>query len=185
MYNPESRSLVRGCLLTLALCLTLGILSLGISDAKAVNLSVKSDEPIKIEADRAELDDKIGKSTYSGNVIITQGKSSLKATQVVIFSDQDGIRQFTATGDLAHLVQYDAKTDTETHAYAKEILFERSSNQVILRKNARLEQQTSSFQGEEIIYNTLKRVVTANSDPTDENNSRVNIIYQPSKTNPQ
>ena len=180
MYNPESRALVGRCLLMLTLCLFLNV-----SDAKAINLSAKSDEPIKIEADRAELDDKTGKSTYSGNVIITQGKSSLEAAQVVIFSDQDGIRQFTATGDLAHLIQYDPETNAETHAYAREILFERSSNQVILRKNARLEQQSSSFQGEEIIYNTLQRVVTANSDPSDETNNRVNIIYQPPKANPQ
>ncbi len=180
MYSPDLRALTRRCLFLMVL----GI-SLGMTGAKAINLSASSNEPIKIEADRAELDDKAGKSTYTGNVIITQGKSSLEASQVVIISDQDGIKEFTATGDLAHLVQYDVETDTETHAYAKEILFERSSSQVTLRRSARLEQQSNSFEGEEIIYHTVKRVVTAKSDPSSENSNRVNVIYQPPKANPQ
>ncbi|WP_020409657.1 lipopolysaccharide transport periplasmic protein LptA [Hahella ganghwensis] len=178
MYNPSKRP-------KLLLCLTLILLSFLPSISTAINLSTGSDEPIKIQADRAQLDDIAGKSTYTGNVIITQGQSRLEAAKVILISDDSGIKSFFATGKPAHLIQHDKETDVFTHAYAREIRYERDKNQVTLRQEARLEQPNSSFQGEEIIYDTVKRLVTAESSKSGEDTGRVEIIYQPPKADPQ
>ena len=45
----------------------------------ALAIDPNSKSPIEIESDQATLDDKTGSSTYSGNVIITQGLSRLEA----------------------------------------------------------------------------------------------------------
>ena len=148
----------------------------------ALDLSKVSQEPIKIAADRAELNDKTGQSTYSGNVIITQGRSKLEAETVLVNSDRDGISSFRAEGELVHLLQYDLENDTETHAYAKKISFDRENNEIVLYKKAKLVQDNSSFQGEEIRYNTLNRIVTATSSPENPGEGRVEIIFQPNKT---
>ncbi|OZG70541.1 lipopolysaccharide transport periplasmic protein LptA [Hahella sp. CCB-MM4] len=177
MYNPSKRHA-----LLFYLMLALSLLS---PLSYAINLSSSSDEPIKIQADRAELDDIAGKSTYTGNVIITQGKSRLEAAKVILVSDSNGIKSFFASGEPAHLVQYDPETDVVTQAYAREIRYERDENRVTLKQNARLEQPSSSFQGEEIIYDTVKRLVTAESASSGEDTGRVEIIYQPPKANPQ
>ncbi len=147
----------------------------------ALDLSTGSDEPIKIAADRAELNDKTGQSVYTGNVIITQGRSKLEADSVTVNSDDSGITGFIAAGELVHLVQYDKDKDVETHAYAVTISFNRDNNEIVLRKKAKLVQENSSFQGEEIRYNTVKRIVTAESDSANPSEGRVEIIYQPNK----
>jgi lipopolysaccharide export system protein LptA len=154
---------------------TTAVLYAGLSFA--LDLSKASQEPIKIAADRAELNDKTGQSIYSGNVIITQGRSKLEAESVSVNSDKEGISGFIATGELVHLLQFDKESNTETHAYAKTISFNRDNNEIVLHKKAKLIQDNSSFQGEEIRYNTVKRIVTAESSKED----RVEIIFQPNK----
>ena len=146
-----------------------------------LDLSKVSQEPIKVAADQAELNDKTGQSVYSGNVIITQGRSRLEAETVSVNTDSDGISGFIAAGDLVHLLQYDNENNTETHAYARMISFNRERNEIVLHRKARLVQDNSSFQGEEIRYNTVKRVVTARSSTENPGENRVEIIFQPKK----
>ena len=147
----------------------------------ALDLSRMSQAPIKIAADSAELNDKTGQSVYSGNVIITQGRSRLEAETVSVNTDREGISGFTAAGELVHLLQYDDESKTETHAYARMISFNRERNEIVLHRQAKLVQDNSSFQGEEIRYNTVKRIVTAKSSSENPGQGRVEIIFQPSK----
>jgi len=147
-----------------------------------LDLSKMSQEPIKIAADRAELNDKSGQSVYSGNVIITQGRSRLEAETVSVNTDRDGISGFIAAGELVHLLQFDDESNTETHAYARMISFNREKNEIVLHRQAKLVQDNSSFQGEEIRYNTVKRIVTAKSSSENPGEGRVEIIFQPNRT---
>lgn len=150
----------------------------------ALDLSKMSQEPIKIAADTAELNDKTGQSIYSGNVIITQGRSKLEAETVSVNTDREGISGFIAAGELVHLLQFDRESETETHAYARMISFNRERNEIVLHRQAKLVQDNSSFQGEEIRYNTVKRIVTARSNKDTPGKGRVEIIFQPNKVDP-
>ena len=151
----------------------------------AIDVGTTSVEPIKIEANQAELNDITGQAAYSGNVIITQGRSKLEAEKVSVETDSNGIKGFTATtktGKLVYLMQYDAKKETVTHAYARIITYNREKNEIHLRKNAKLLQDDNSFQGEEITYNLVSRIVSAEAS-TDKSakGGRVEIIYNPTK----
>ena len=52
---------------------------------KPSGLSKNSKDPINIEADSLEVFDKEGKAIYSGNVIVTQGETVMKAKKMHIF----------------------------------------------------------------------------------------------------
>jgi lipopolysaccharide export system protein LptA len=155
--------------------------------AAAFDMTLQSREPIRIQADSAELDELKGVATYQGDVIISQGRSIIEASRITVYTSRNrGINRLDAVGTPAHLRQYDPVEKTETNAYARRIDYRREDNRVALRGGARLEQASSVFRGEEILYDTLSQVVTAkSSDPArngeqaDGKQQRVEIIYFP------
>lgn len=146
----------------------------------AFDVTGRSPEPVKVQADWAELDERTGASTYRGHVIVRQGRSLIEADEIRIQAGEQGIEQFVATGAPVHMLMYDTEKAEETHAYAKTMEFNQAKNQVVLSVNARLQQAKSSFQGERIIYNTLTQIVSAEAKPGADNQGRVEIIYHPS-----
>ncbi|WLQ14588.1 lipopolysaccharide transport periplasmic protein LptA [Hahella aquimaris] len=174
MHNPSK-------LFTVALLL--GFIFAPLSHA--LDLLNGSDEPVRIKAGRWERDGQKGIDTYIGNVVITQGKSSIEADKVILYTDDNGISRFQATGKPAHLVQFDEEKQTETHAYAENMDYDRSQSKVVMRNHARILQDNSSVEGEEIIYFTDKRLVTAKGASSGNQTEQVEIIYHPPKSNKQ
>jgi len=146
----------------------------------AFDVTGRSPEPVKVQADWAQLDERTGDSTYRGNVVVTQGRSLIETGEIRVKAGEDGIQYFNATGEPVHMLIYDAEKAEETHAYARNMEFERAKNRVVLSVNARLQQAKSSFQGERIIYNTVTQVVSAESRSGGSGDGRVEIIYHPS-----
>jgi len=67
------------------LCLA-GFASLALADTPTPSgLSKTSKDPIAIEADSLQVFDKESKAIYSGNVVVTQGTTVMKAQKMVIF----------------------------------------------------------------------------------------------------
>lgn len=56
-------------------------------------------QPIEIEADRAELDDATGTATYSGSVRLDQGSLKVRAARLIIETDAQQVQRITAEGD--------------------------------------------------------------------------------------
>jgi lipopolysaccharide export system protein LptA len=152
----------------------------GQQPAMAFDVTGRTAEPVKVQADWAELDERTGDSTYRGNVVVRQGRSMIEASEIRIKAGDNGIVYFIATGEPAHMLIYDAEKSEETHAYAKNMEFEQSKSRVTLSVNARLQQAKSSFQGERIVYNTVTQIVSAESKPGASSEGRVEIIYHPS-----
>lgn len=137
-------------------------------------------EPIEIESDRATLDDKTGSSTYSGNVIISQGLSRLEADFIIVNSKERKITSIQAKGTPAHFVQQTALNEKSTHGYGNSIVYSTENESLTFKGEARLLQAENSFSGEEIEYDVVKKAIKAKGD---ENvGSRVKIQYFP---NPQ
>lgn len=137
-------------------------------------------EPIEIESDQATLDDKTGSSTYSGNVIISQGLSRLEADFIIVNSKDRKITSIQATGSPAHFVQQTALNEKSTHGYGNSIKYSTENESLTFKGEARLLQAENSFSGEEIEYDVVKKAIKAKGD---ENiGSRVKIQYFP---NPQ
>lgn len=147
-------------------------------------LTANSDEPIHIKADRAELDDIKGFARYTGDVLITQGASTLEAEKVTIYANREGLVRIEAVGKPAHYQQKMEQDKLATHAYGDTITYTHDTRTIRVQKNARLEQGKNSFQGDVIEYNTQSRVVTATgSGDKSEPGGRVELIFHPQTTN--
>ena len=134
-------------------------------------------EPIKIQSDNAMLDEQQGLSTYKGDVVITQGTTVLKSDKVIVYSSKDGLIKIEAFGHPAQFTQQDDENTAPTHAYADTIIYTRADEILTLIENAKLEQGKNTFSGKEIIYNTVSRIVTADSG--EDKTNRVEIIVHP------
>ncbi|MFV1872235.1 MAG: lipopolysaccharide transport periplasmic protein LptA [Oleiphilus sp.] len=138
-----------------------------------------SQEPIEIESDQATLNDKTGSSTYSGNVIISQGLSRLEAEYITVNSKERKITSIKATGSPAHFVQQSAEKATSTHGYGNAITYNTENESLTFKGDARLIQAENSFSGEVIEYDVVKKAIKAKGD--ESIGSRVKIQYFPSK----
>ncbi|MFT6906789.1 MAG: lipopolysaccharide export system protein LptA [Oleiphilaceae bacterium] len=146
----------------------------------AFAIDPNSTDPIEIESDQATLDDKTGSSTYTGNVIISQGQTRLEADFIIVSSEDRKITSIKATGSPAHFVQLNDSLNTNTHGYGNTISYSTQLESLTFTGEARLLQDENSFSGEVIEYDVVKKAIKAKGD---ENiGSRVKIQYFPSSS---
>lgn len=143
----------------------------------AFAIDPNSHAPIEIESDQATLDDKSGSSTYTGNVIISQGLSRLEASFIIVNSKDRKITSIKATGSPAHFVQQNELKNTSTHGYGSTITYSTEFESLTFTGNARLIQSENSFSGDVIEYDVIKKAIKAKGD--ESIGSRVKIQYFP------
>jgi len=168
------RSDNQGILATLAVTLALAI----VPAAHGFNLD--SDTPIRVTADSARLDDTTGTATYTGNVDVVQGNTRLTADKVVLYRNEEGVSRMEAEGSPAHYREPTRNGEGMTDARALEITWSADENLVVFEREAFIEQGRNEFRGDRILYDTLRRVVTAEGNR--ENTSgggRVEMVIQP------
>jgi lipopolysaccharide export system protein LptA len=160
----------------------------GLFSLNTFALGANDNAPIKIQSDRAELDNQNGIATYTGDVVMIQGDAKLMADKVIIFSKKNVLVKIEAYGKPAHFSQSKNAKTPKTDAYGNTIIYTKSTQILKLIKSAKLEQARNSFTGEEIEYNTLKGIVNARSNPTAEPakpGSRVEIEFHPNQIAPK
>lgn len=81
--------------LLVALLSTLGLLS---THQTAFAEAADKDKPIDLEADSVKVDDAKQISTYSGNVILTQGTLEIHADKLIVREDKEGFQHSTSLG---------------------------------------------------------------------------------------
>jgi lipopolysaccharide export system protein LptA len=62
--------------------------------------SGRGDQPVNIEADNLEVKEAEQTAIFSGNVLVVQGTSALRATKLTIFYEKDGAAGPAAPGDV-------------------------------------------------------------------------------------
>ncbi|MGP0171932.1 lipopolysaccharide transport periplasmic protein LptA [Pseudomonas sp. NCHU5208] len=161
------------------------ILSLGaaLGSAAAWALPSDRDQPIRIQADTAELDDKQGVAVYRGDVIITQGTLKITGDTVTITQTASGdIDVFTSVGNLAYYEQKPAVDKEIVKAYGKTIQYFASNERIVLIDQAKVIQEGNTFEGEKIVYDTRRQIVNAGR-ATGNNVSvprpRIDMVIQP------
>ncbi len=137
------------------------------------------DKPIRIQANKANLDDRQGIAIYTGNVILTQGTIELRGDRITIYRDNAGtIKKLVAVGKPA---RYQEKTDPAKgvlHAYGLTIEYLAQQEKVHLIKQAKVNQDGNVFTGDRIDYDLKTDLVNARA--TDNNDSgRVEMLIQP------
>lgn len=143
----------------------------------AAAIDPNSDQAINIESDEALLDDAEGISSYTGNVIVSQGLSKLEADRLLVSAEDRRISRIEAWGSPAHFVQQESVDTPATHGYAQSIVFQAENSLLIFTGQARLLQSENSFSGERIEYDILKKAIRAQGD--ESVGSRVKIQYHP------
>ena len=161
------------------------LLSLGaaLGSACAWALPSDRDQPIRVQADSAELDDKQGVAVYRGGVVITQGTLKITGDTVTITQDANGeIEVFTSVGKPAYYEQKPSADKDIVKAYGLTIQYYASNERIVLIDQAKVIQEGNTFEGEKIVYDTRRQIVNAGR-ATGGNVStprpRIDMVIQP------
>lgn len=152
----------------------------------APGLSADKEQPILIEADAAVVDDRNGKSTFTGNVTANQGTLHIAADKIEIYSIDEEITRIVASSEgsadrLAHYEQIPDEEEQLVEADARVITYFVKEEKLRLIGNARLRQtEDSSLAGEQIEYFMNRGLVTADSQG--DQSTRVKTIYKRKET---
>lgn len=147
----------------------------------AMALDTDRQQPLKIVADTALLDDKAGTATYTGNVVLTQGTLKINAEKLHIRTDQGKVDKVSAEGDPANFSQVPAADQAAVVATARSIEYRVREQTLILKRTASIVQKENVFKGEEIVYEIqsqrLKAVGQSTQTPKgEEGKGRVEMI---------
>nr|WP_201574912.1 lipopolysaccharide transport periplasmic protein LptA [Psychrobacter sp. H8-1] len=141
-----------------------------------------ANQPIKLLADKATYSERTGVTSYSGNVIITQGTLRLTADDITVnLSQQRSINSAVATGRPATMQQIVTKEKGLAKGQANKIDYNAVTGIITLTGNAKLDQNGASFAGNVIRYSLKAGDVEA----TAGGNQRVELILPPSNSTNQ
>jgi lipopolysaccharide export system protein LptA len=142
-------------------------------------LSTDKDKPMEIEADRVDVDEKTGLSTFRGKVQVTKGSIRLNADTVVVYEKNGELDKIIATGEPVYFRQRPDNKQEDVVAEANRIEFYNRKNLIYLIDKAKITQERDTFSGDRIEYDTLRSVVLAKKAPS--GSGRVKITIQPKK----
>ena len=109
------------CVKTLPLLLGLSAFLLGTG---AWALPEDRNQPIRVQADTAELDDRQGVAVYRGDVVITQGSMKITGDTVTITQNGSGdVEVFTSIGKPAYYEQKPSADKEVVKAYGLTIQY--------------------------------------------------------------
>lgn len=138
------------------------VLSMALLPMQVWALSSDRDQPVNLEADSADIDDKQGVSVYRGNVILTQGSMQLKADELTLYhNNKRDLTKAIATGKPAKFKQRPDGKDADMNATANKMIFYVLEDKIHLIDEAVLWQNKDSFRGNKIVYDTKAGTVKA------------------------
>lgn len=112
-----------------------------------------ANQEIKLLADRATYSESTGVTSYTGNVIITQGTFKMTADDITVnLSQQRSINSAVATGRPATMQQVVTQEKGLAKGQANKIDYNAVSGIITLTGNAKLVQNGASFAGNVIRY---------------------------------
>lgn len=150
------------------------VIGLLLSINTAVALPSDSDQPINIDADRAERNDKTGVTIFSGNAKLKQGTLVIVADTITIHHKPEGVESITATGNPATLEQKPKIDKPTVKAEAKRIHYSVINEKIKLSVNAQIDQgDGSKISSDTIDYDLKDSYAVASGE------NRVKLIIQP------
>jgi lipopolysaccharide export system protein LptA len=157
------------------LALLITILLLVSAPFAAVALEGDVSKPIEVEADSVEIDEKSGKSTYKGNVILTQGSIQLKADRITVIQHKKKSDQIMAVGNPATLTQKSGKGKKGVKGRSKRMEYSVDSDILYLIGNATLIQGKDTFKSDRIAYDRRKALIKGGTSAKGKQRVRVTI----------
>lgn len=146
-------------------------------------------KPIELEADSMTVNDAKKTSTYTGNVILTQGTLVINADKLVVREDKDGFQHSTATGNPTTFRQKMEGKNEYMQGSAQRIEYDGRMDKIQLFTRAWVKRGEDIVHGDFISYDAnaeYAEVIGAKST-ADGSTGRVKAIIQPKnkeETNP-
>ena len=143
------------------------------------------EQPISIEADHAQMDDKQGITQYKGKAVLTQGSLRIEGDIITFYYDDDKqITKAVAQGKLATYQQVQKPGEKPIKARALQMEYHAKAQKIYLIGKGHVWQNGDEFSGNRIEYDITNNVVNANSAPVKvdgktQKSKRVHIIIQP------
>ncbi len=154
----------------------MGILAVLMTPLLAHALPTDQDQPVQLEADKATYNEKTGVTTYSGNVIITQGTIKIQADSLVINLDSNrAIKDAYAKGRPATFQQKVSNEKGVAYGEGAQVSYDAKGSLITLTGNALLKHNGASFKGNVLRYNMDAGDVEA----TGNSQRRVQLIIPP------
>jgi lipopolysaccharide export system protein LptA len=144
-------------------------------------LESDKDQPVYIEADSVELDDRSGISTYSGNVELNQGTIRMTADRVVITQRDGDTDHVEAEGNPVTFQQKTSEKKGLFKARAKRDEYDLNSETIYLIEEAVVTQDGDVFKNDRITYNRSSEVVRAGASEQGKQRVRITIQSKSSK----
>lgn len=142
----------------------------------AYALSSDKQQPMHIAANFAHWDGNKNTTTLTGNVIVIQGTTTVKADQLVLLSDkQNQIQQAIATGNLASYTTTTDMTKPPLHALAQSIEYFPPTSEIILIGKAHVQQGDNTVTAPRLEYNMNAQTVVSPATK----DGRTTIVIQP------
>ena len=145
----------------------------------AAVFAADTDQPIEISADSAMREEPSGKTTYRGDVVLTQGSLEIRADSLVFSFDSDNSTLITAKGNPATLKQQPDNADTPIDASAETIEYHEKSERVRLVGQAKILQDGAVIEGNTIEYLVGTQRVMAAGSPETGAPQRVKVTIPP------
>jgi lipopolysaccharide export system protein LptA len=168
----------------LVMCILLLALSfLGFS-GQALAEAADRDKPIDLEADSVKVDDSKQISTYSGNVILTQGTLVIRADKLIVREDQGGFQHSTSLGNPTTFKQKMEGKNEYMEGSAQRIEYDGRMDKVQLFTKAWVKRGEDIVHGDYIMYDAnaeYAEVIGGGSQSATPGtpNGRVRAIIQP------
>jgi lipopolysaccharide export system protein LptA len=141
------------------------------------------DKPIDIESDNLTSNDAKKISTYTGNVILTQGTLEIHADKLIVREDQEGFQHGTATGNPATFRQKMEGKDEYIQGSGQRIEYDGHMDKVQLYVKAWVKRGEDIVHGDYIMYDAgaeYAEVIGGPKTATAENpKGRVHAVIQP------
>ncbi|NQY27106.1 MAG: lipopolysaccharide transport periplasmic protein LptA [Piscirickettsiaceae bacterium] len=161
------------------------IVLLTLLPALAWALPSDREQPISIEADHAQLDDKQGITQYKGKAVLTQGTLRIEGDIITFYYGEDKqIIKAVAQGNLATYQQVQKPGEPPIKARALRMEYHAKAQKIYLIGQGHVWNNGDEFSGSRIEYDITNNIVNANSAPVKidgkiQKSERVHIIIQP------
>lgn len=144
-----------------------------------------SQQPIEIEAEKMVLDQQKDISTYTGQVVLTQGSIQIKAEKLIVHMGNRKLDRLEAFGSNMEPASFRQQfpNGEETRASAGHIEYSAGKSRLILKQQAQLRQRGSHIKSERIDYNTASNSLIAGQGKRQDPTQRVRIVIEPDDDN--
>ena len=146
-------------------------------------------KPIHLEADRVTVDDAKQISTFTGNVILTQGTMVLRGDRMEVRQDRDGFRQGVVWGNLAYFRQKREGYDELIEGWSERIEYDSRADKLQMFNRAMLKRGQDEVRGNYISYDANSEFFQVVGGGTksasgSSGDGRVRAIMQPKPKEP-